>query len=70
MVYGSADTVHSRQTAGRRERPKRYAPQLRPDLLHRLYLLAKQDGRPMTKLLNVALEQFLLDVEADDERLL
>jgi predicted DNA-binding protein len=36
--------------------------------LHRLYLLSEQAGRPMTKLLNEALEQFLFDQEATDER--
>ncbi len=68
MVSGSADTVRSRPNAGRKERRRRYAPQLRPELLHRLYLLSEQAGRPMTKLLNEALEQFLFDQEASDER--
>jgi len=38
--------------------------------LHRLYLLAKQDGRPMTKLLNEALEQFLFNLEVSGGRIL
>jgi len=63
MAYGNAATVRSKPTAGRKECRRRYAPQLRPDLLHRLYLLAKQANRPMTKLLNDALEQFLFKLE-------
>ncbi len=68
MANGSADTVPLQPTAGRKERRRRYAPQLRPELLHRLYLLSEQANRPMTKLLNEALEQFLFDQEASDER--
>ena len=70
MAYGNAAIARSQPSAGRKERPRRYAPQLRPDLLHRLYLLSKQANRPMTKLLNDALEQFLFNLEVDDGRLL
>ena len=68
MDYGSADTIPLRPTVGRKERRRRYAPQLGPDLLHRLYLLSQQANRPMTKLLNEALEQFLFKLEVSDER--
>ncbi len=68
MANGNAGTARSQPNAGRRERQRRYAPQLRPELLHRLYLLSEQDGRPMTKLLNEALEQYLFKLEASDER--
>ena len=63
MAYGNAATVRSKPTAGRKERPRRYAPQLRLDLLHRLYLLSERENRPMTRLLNEALEQFLFKWE-------
>ncbi len=68
MGGGNADTARSQPSAGRRERQRRYAPQLRPELLHRLYLLSEQEGRPMTELLNEALEQFLFSLEGQGER--
>ena len=70
MAYGNAAIARSQPTAGRKERRRRYAPQLRPDLLHRLYLLSERENRPMTRLLNEALEQFLFNLEVDDGRLL
>lgn len=36
-----------------------YSPALPPELVHRLYLLGKASGKPMTKLLREALEAYL-----------
>ena len=50
--------------------PQKVRASTKTDNLHRLYLLSRQVGRPMTGLLNEALEQFLFDAEVNDRRLL
>jgi hypothetical protein len=49
---------------GRTGYRSRYTPQLRPDLLHRLWEMKQKMGIPMTKLLDQAVEGFLFRLEA------
>jgi hypothetical protein len=54
--------VERRRLAGRSERPwkpKVYAPRLRRDQLKALYYLKELERRPMTKLLQEALDRYL-----------
>lgn len=54
--------LERRQRGPRRERPwqpKVYAPALRRDQLKALYYLKRFEGRPMTKLLQEALDRYL-----------
>ena len=43
--------------------PKRYQPEIHPDLIKALFFTSKLQGRPMTKLLNEIVTAALADTE-------
>ena len=61
MGNGSATPVRSPRSVGRKGY-RRYAPQIDPELLHRLWEAKEKTGTPITQLVDQAVRKFLTEV--------